>query len=129
MFDTTYDLHQASFTYKGAIPDMDKSFVKRSSRRYDPQRSSTIRMLAYQSRMITLPKSILASRQADGYLFTATPRHLAGSSCTKTNYLVALASLDNLVLSAGSSLNLNRRIEYLPGYCKGIKNQTLMFFG
>lgn len=129
LFDTTYDIGRASFEYRWDSPDLYHEFSQRSSWRYHLHWDDVLRTLSTQDISIILPKDILASRQTDGYFFGATPRRLAWWRCTQTNYLVAVSSLDRLLLMPGATLNLNRRIEYLPGYCKGKGDTWLMFFG
>lgn len=77
---------------------------------------------------IQIPKHIIAQRHAAWYTFYASYNDTSMRRwCTKTNYDIALASIDRVLLYPWHVLNFNRHIQWLP-YCTGRWRTDLMFY-
>ncbi len=128
-FDTTYDLNNSTFSYYGEQPDLHEQIATQAAIRHHPKRKQIVEQLSVNNTILQIPKYILAIWKSSEYWRYVTPRMLQWSRCTQTNYRIAISSLNNLLLQPWELLNFNTHIDRLPGYCKGVGNQNLMFFG
>lgn len=129
-FDRVYDLEATSY-------DVSPSRLYLADRDRDPsslriKRNSDISVIMYLMQhdiKVAIPKQYIARYHANNHgLYAVHKNDLEQqSSCARTNYLLAVRSLDGLRLEPGESFEINQHITDLPGYCRGSKR--FMFYG
>lgn len=127
-FQNMYKPEVASFIYSGTKPIFTSSYpviIPSTDKEIHDMRQ------AAQSRQkIMLTMKQLAHYYTSGYTFYVADKDISQlKPCTKTNYELALTSVDKLLLKPGQVFNYNNHLKNLRGYCDGISGDVRLFYG
>lgn len=126
-FDKVYEEKKEKFSYIDSQPKISNKIlsVEEIKSRY----SDNLKAMSKQGMLLRLPKETLAKTQVLQYSTYVVHKDLSNRwNCSKKNYILAMDSLDWLVLKAGESYNYNKTLVNIDGYCKGTGGFEYLFY-
>lgn len=127
-FQDMYQPFSPSFIYSGTKPIFKSSYPN-----IIPSTDKEIhdmRQAAQAGQKIGISVKQLAHYYLSGYTFYVADKDISAlRPCTKTNYELALTSVDKLLLKPGQVFNYNNHLKNLKWYCDGISGDVRLFYG
>ena len=127
-FQNMYHPFSQSFIYSGTKPIFTSSYPA-----IIPSTDKEIRDMrqaAQAGQKISISLKQLAHYYLSSYTFYVADKDISQlKPCTKTNYELALTSVDKLLLKPGQVFNYNNHLKNLKGYCDGISGDVRLFYG
>lgn len=125
-----YNTESREFSYEGTQLQVQSNSDIYLQHKQSLANMATVLRYEYQKKDIEISLYQLADISQYHYDIYASKASLVErDNCTKQNLLVSLQSLHNYLLPAGQSLNFNKHISNIEGYCKGTGPQNLKFYG
>ena len=127
-FQNIYQPFTTSFIYSGTKPIFTSSYpaILPST----DKEIRDMRQAAHEGLRIRISLQQLAHYYLSWYMFYVADKDIAAlKPCTKTNYELALTSVDKLLLKPGQVFNYNNHLKKLQWYCDGISCDVRLFYG
>lgn len=126
-FNNIYNDTSTNFSYEWTTPIFQKNYEI-----VPPtiEEKYALVVLQEQEKKLRIHKSSIAYQTLKNANFFAVYKDTSLlKNCTKKNYTVALRKINGMLLFSGKTLNLNKKIMNLSGYCKWSGPQNLLFYG
>ena len=128
-FQNMYHPFAQSFIYSGTKPIFKSQYPTIIP--HTEKEIRDMRQAVQAGQKVSISLKQLAHYYVSWYTFYVADKDISQlKPCTKTNYLLALSSVDQLLLKPGQQFNYNQHLEQLQGYCRWLSGDPgLPFYG
>ena len=127
-FETMYQSQNPEFIYAGTHPVFRKKYP--SILPVTEKEIVDMKKATQEGKKVMISLQQLAYYYTSGFAFYVADKDISFlRPCSKTNYELALGSIDKIVLAPGQVFNYNNHIKDLQGYCDGASGDIRLFYG